>query len=544
MKKLVYSLSLAMIVMAGCNKFEEAVTENYGEGPSIAIDIQAGAQTDSAFTVILTPAQGTTYYAYIIDESDEAEELSNYTLLKGGYSGSVVLNTSKYPTDTIVITTAMPNTTYQVYAVASNDKGIAGKVQVASITTTDSRNPGPASIKRDAANKAATVTFSEALVRGEGKVTAKYYKEWDILNPVVIPENEIVVSVAKNAVTFAAPKAPNGAYVAFSWEAGAFLDLNDNPCAAFNSGLNMSTGKFTGIYLQVPTAPFTITDANLTAPKNESLVGDWTKFEGVFTFDEPMFRDDNAAELGDITVIYENDEMTSTIKLDTADWKIKDDTLLVFKLPKAPAQGDIITVQLAAGIITDVLGNPNAAFESTISWTSFTLTRDLLLGNYEIYYISYFDAKKQVAVFDSVSIATYPAAEDTVLIKGLWFDKSEIKAGIDFEFGKLYIPDFQMLGVYFDEEDSCNYALFFATADGTDEAEFTINPDGSILAEGLWGIYGLDADTEEEMGWWDVAAVSELDPYTISATAARRAAVRKASSKPAYAKNYGRVLKK
>lgn len=546
MKKLVYSLSLAMIVMAGCNKFEEAVTENYGEGPSIAIDIQAGTPTDSAFTIILTPAKGTTYYSYIIDESDEAEQLNNYTLLKGGYSGTVVLNTATNPTDTIEITDAEPNTTYQVYAVASNDKGIAGKVEVASISTTDSSNPGASSVKRDAENKAATVTFSEDLDSknvNKAKVTAKYYKEWDILNPVEIPEEEIEVTVSKNTVKFAAPKAPNGAYVTFSWEAGAFLDLKGNECPAFNSGLNMTTGKFTGVYFQVPTVPFAITDANLTAPKDGALVGDWTTFQGVFTFKEAVFKNEEA-EYGDITIIYENEDMYSAIKLDTASWYVQDDTLLIFELPKAPAQGDYISVYLADGIITDVLGNPNAEFETEISWYSFTLTKSMILGDYKILYISYFDKKKQVALFDTISIAAHPNDEDSVIIKGLIFDDAEIAAAIDLEFGKMYIPDFQELGLYFDEEDSANYVMFFATADGTDAAEFTFNIDGTISTESLWGIYLLDENYEEEVGWYDVAAASQLVPCKAAPVQARKSAVRNNVSKPAYAKDYGRVLRK
>ena len=136
MKKVLYILAMVTLVLTSCTTWDDAVTENYGDGPSISIDIQAVAPTDSAFTITLTPASGTTYYTYIIDANDEAETLDAATFLRGGY-GNTVLNTTQNPTLTLPIKNAAPNTTYQVYAVASNDKGIVGAVANKSIKTSD-----------------------------------------------------------------------------------------------------------------------------------------------------------------------------------------------------------------------------------------------------------------------------------------------------------------------------------------------------------------------------------------------------------------------
>ena len=534
MKKL-YSLSLvALMVIASCTSFDEAVTENYGAGPSISIDIKAGVPSDSAFQIVLTPAQGTTYYSYIIDVNDEAEELNNYTLLKGGYSGSVVLNTSTTPVDTIDITTATPNTTYQVYAVASNEKGIAGKVAVASITTTDVRKPSASRIQRDAANKAATVTFSEALTRGSGKVTAKYYKEWDLLNPVDLAEDEITVTISGNAVKFGAPTAPNGAYVAFSWEAGAFQDLNGNDCSALNSGLNMTTGRFTNVYFQVPTQPFAVTDENVVSPENGSLVADWTTFQGVIKFDQDIYRYDAGVKTGDITVTYTGSDMTATIKLTADDWSVQD-SAITFNLTKAPAAGDIITVQLAQGIVSDVLGNPNAAFSSKAYWKYFAMTKEMAVGYFEINMISYFNQEAGYVVYDSISIEFDPEVENGLLINGLFFDDAVIKGYYDLDAGKIYIPDMQNLGVYND-----TYGLQFVTADGTDAAAFSVNADGTMTADGMWGIYLYNADFTETVGWNEVAMESVLVPYTPAAGAPLRSGY----ARPFSTRNLSKVLNK
>ena len=173
------------MVLAGltsCTNFDDPTTENYGAGPGIDVQIKAGTPTDSAFTVTITPAAGAAYYAYIIDANDEAEQLDSATLYKGGY-GNVVVKVADQPTTTINIDNAAPNTTYQVYAVAGSDKGVVGNIVVKSIKTTDALNPKPQTIARDADNRAVQLTFSEAITRGEGAVTAKYFKEWDIMNP-------------------------------------------------------------------------------------------------------------------------------------------------------------------------------------------------------------------------------------------------------------------------------------------------------------------------------------------------------------------------
>ena len=51
---------MSVIALTSCTTWDDPVTENYGDGPSISIDLQAVAPTDSAFTITLTPAAGAT----------------------------------------------------------------------------------------------------------------------------------------------------------------------------------------------------------------------------------------------------------------------------------------------------------------------------------------------------------------------------------------------------------------------------------------------------------------------------------------------------
>ena len=157
MKKLIYSFATVLLGLTSCISFDDAVTENYGAGPSVDVTVSAGIQTDSAFTVTITPAQGALYYAYAIGASAQPQAVDSATLYKGGY-GNTVLKVADHPSYTFTIDDADPNTTYWVYAVAGSDKGIIGNLVAKSITTTDKENPYPMTIARDADNVATSGT--------------------------------------------------------------------------------------------------------------------------------------------------------------------------------------------------------------------------------------------------------------------------------------------------------------------------------------------------------------------------------------------------
>ena len=139
MKKLIYSLTFIVMALVGCTSFDDAVRENYGEGPSIAINVTN--TTDSAFTFTVSPASGTQFYNFLIEQADEADpEVEADVLLRGGYGNKD--NVTNATTEGTISKTyyAEPNTTYQIYAVAASDKGITGAVTVVSVTTSDRKS--------------------------------------------------------------------------------------------------------------------------------------------------------------------------------------------------------------------------------------------------------------------------------------------------------------------------------------------------------------------------------------------------------------------
>ena len=526
MKKLIYSLAMVLVGLTSCTSFDDPTTENYGAGPSVDVTITAGTPSDSAFTVVITPAAGSLYYAYAISEGTRVA-VDSATLYKGGYSNDVVKVADK-ATTTLTIDDAKPNTTYYVYAVAGSDKGIIGNMTVQSITTTDVLSPGPKSIAKDADNAAVKLTFSEAIQRGEGAVTAKYYKEWDILNPVDVPAEDLKVQVSGNAVIFAADNIPAGAYLCFSYAEGAFKDAKGNLCRALNSGLDLNKGQFAGAWVHVTNAPFEITDEYVTAPEAGALIAKVEDFKGEITLPFNVYRNDEDVADGAISVTYTNKKSTSTYKLSAQDWSISENKVN-FVLPAEPKGGDAITVSVAEGAIFDVYGNPNEEFTSEIEWYYFVPTKENVLGTFNMG-ITYKGEASDLGKFTIVEDAT--AENPTgLLFKDFYLEGAELSGYYDLDNAKMYIGDGQIVGKYTNSKGT-TYGLVFYNAENETEdlipVPFTINADGTLTADVIWGIYAFDENFETPAGWFEVAQTCTLTP---AKAAARKAAARGKASK-------------
>lgn len=525
MKKLIYSLAMVLVGLTSCTSFDDPTTENYGAGPSVDVTITAGTPSDSAFTVVITPSAGSLYYAYAIGKSAAPQAIDSTTLYKGGYGNSVIKVADK-ATTTINITDADPNTTYYVYAVAGSDKGIVGNMTVKGITTTDVLSPGPKTIQKDEDNAAVMLTFSEAITRGEGAVTAKYYKEWNVLNPVDVPAENIAVQVQGKSVIFAADEIPAGAYVCFSYEAGAFKDSKGNPCRALNSGLNMTTGEFAGAWVHVTNAPFEIDDEQVTAPENGALFSDWKSFKAEITFEFDVYRIDEKVEAGDVTAVYTNDNSMTVYKLAPNQWSVEGKKAY-FSLPVEPKVGDKVSFILGEGIIFDVYGNGNSGYAMGTSWLYFAPKKDDVLGTFAVKYSYEYNGKIYTEDLPSVTIIDNASEEDPtgVIIKNFYLEGSELEGYYDLAKGKLYIYEGQIIGPY-TSSTGATYGLVFYNYDNKTEdnvdVPFSINADGTLTAEAHWGIYAFTEDYSESKGWFDVAENCTFTKTT--AAGARKAA--------------------
>lgn len=534
MKKLIYSLAIILVGLSSCAKFDDPKTENYGVGPEVAVTMTAAMPTDSAFTIQITPAAGATYYAYAISTAPAA--VDSATLIKGGY-GNTVLNVSDQPSLTINIKTAEPNTTYYVYASACNDKGIVGKVASASIKTSDSGAPIPTAAQADAANKAYLVQFNQNIIQGEGKVTAVYYKEFDFGTPV--PVENVDVKISGKVAQFTATDAPAGAYVLFSWEAGAFVDATGNRCAPFTSKVNPEGTTiatiFQGLWIQVPHTTWAITDSQFTAPKAGSVFPKWDEFEGVIEFAEKVYVVEDDVKDGDFVVTYTNNSRTASYKLPKAkiNFGVAEDfstQKVTFALPAATQPDDQVTVSIAEGVFKDVLGNGNAAYASDkVYWISFAMTPEMAVGTFNCG-ITYKDEAIDLGNF---SIELAPTAENPngLLIKNFYLADSQLDGYYDLDAGKIYFEDGQLVGMYTNSKGTKYGLVFYNAENETDDAvpvPFTVKADGTMVADVVWGIYAYNEDFSSGLGWFEIAHTTQFTP--VKAAAAKRAAKKSAKT--------------
>ena len=549
MKKIIFSLAV-VLGMASCNSWDDEHTQNYGDGPAVTIDLTTTA--DSTFTFTVNPAQGTNYYTYTVVEGSEAQEVDATLLLKnaiGGIAGGI-----KKFADNPSVTENMrnaknvplcsPNTSYVIYAVAANDKGVIGKVASQVVTTTDGEVPVVADIK--SADDAVSVYFSEPVQFNSELISAKYYLEWDeSFTAKPIPAEDLTILAMDNIVNFKVNNVPAGAYVFISWTEGAFVDSKGNKCPAMNSDFNMNTGALEGVYMHLANVSWDINPENF-GPEFGSLISDYTTWQGTITFENNVYRNDNAVQAGDIFVTYTNSKKSTTINLEPTDWEVKGN-VVTFRLPEAAGAGDIITVGVKADVLFDVCGNGNNEFVSTtknVWWKYFAATKDMVLGNFGFSYVSAYDEQPQWHEGGTITIEEDPEAEieNGIIIKNLYLEGSKVPGEYDLKNGKLYVYPYYALGLYTNSKGT-TYGLITYSISGQAAIEFTINPDGTLTSTDF-GVVACDENYESAVGWFEQCSTAKFTPTAAAGAAKRAKAISAKSVKKANVKMSAKTLRR
>lgn len=510
MRRLIYNGILAIgLILTGCTSFEQYASEVYDAGPSVAVT--ATAVTDSTFTLTVTPGAGTVYYSYVVEQADAPKDVVAASLLKGvTYKGilGAVINTTDYPTFTSNMRTkagaplCLPNKVYQIYAVAANKEGIVGNVTKISVTTTDSKSPGATAFSGNASTKSAAVTFSENIVRSTGKVTATYYKEYDVANPTVVELTNTNISISGKVVTISAPDAPAGAFVNFNWEAGAFKDVFGNPCSAYTTkGFSPTTGAQVGVRFRAETVAFDVLDKYFTTPAIGSAFVDWTTFDGAIEFDNNIYRVNANIKAGDFKVIYSSASKTSSINYLSTDWAVSGKKI-TYKLKEAPAFGDNIDVSIAAGVIFDVWGNPNKVYTSTkTKWSRYEA-----LGTYSFTYTSAYDATPVTYSADDVVIVKDPSVTNGVILMDFYNKGAKVKGIYDVSKHTMSIAHLSQLGTALDGGTLYGLATYdrLGATGAKGDIIFTISDDQkTITCANQLAIVATSTDYTTLVGYWD-----------------------------------------
>lgn len=521
MKKIIFSLALVALGLTGCTSFDDEHSEKYADGPAVALSLVT--TQDSCFTFTVKPEEGTQYYSYAVTEDTEAADMDAATLLKDAIDVQIDGASIKYATqaDTTVnmrnakdVPLCKPNTSYVIYAVAANDKGMTGKVATLVVKTSDGN--APVVVDYDSGDSIAVAQFSEKIYRGEGALSCKYYAEWDVENPVTVPEEDIEWFISGSDAYFTVANLPAGAYVFFSWEEGAFVDSYGNKCPAMNSDFNWETGEIAGCGVHNTQVAWDILDEYVISPDSGSLIANYKDFKGVIKLPENVYRNDAFLETGDFSVIYTSSKKTSVVGLDADEWSVSGNTV-TFTLPEAPAAGDIITVKIAKNVLFDVYGNGNNAYESTNEtrwWKYFAMTKDMALGSFT------FTTKMSSGNtydFGTVTITEDPDRTNGLIIKDLFLEGSEVGGYYDLAAGEIYIDAYSVLGIYENTYGTITYSL-----SGKTEIPFTVNADGTITSTDFC-VVACDTEYKEALGYLVKPTSSIFTPAASGAKASYKA---------------------
>lgn len=501
MKRLFAYMTMLTLAVA-CESMYGLEETTLAPDSAAVVEIKVTEIADDSFTVTLTPSGETAYYSWLITESETAEELDAETLYAVGYGGDIE-GTAKWTTETPSMTFSaeglVPNTTYQIYAVAGSKMGIAGTVAVKAVKTTDTVAPGYESYETEA--NQVIFTFSENVTRNAeaGAIKVPYYAYYSadfnataaVAGEVTVPEDSILVSGSQALI--AVPDLPTGCYWTISIPEGAFLDAVGQKLPAYASGFVMAEGQNgpapapTGFYGEVD-----YVELPMLGVLELASFSDWTN-----PFIIPVESTYALAGMSSknfLTVTYETPnkviEYTLTPNVHYAITSLG----FAVALPEQPAYGADVTISVPAGALYDVYGNDCEAWETTLIH-SFGYTLDDVVGTYSGEAESYFNGPAAL----EITVAESDNAEmGTIMLTGAYMGfpcQAPIYGDFDTDSGVIRIYDWQHFFTHPTAGD-----IYFAINEAA-YVDFKVPQSGVITSPSAWfGAY-LDA---EQGGWLDI----------------------------------------
>lgn len=536
MKKYLISLSAVLLLVASCTKFKDEASQ-----PVIVTDaptITISAIGDSTFTATITSTEGTGFYSYAIQKGAK-KSLDSAILYKVGYKSSSIVSATvsyeKAKTTTITLKAShgiVPNTQYQVYAVAASGQGTIGSVVNANLTTTDHLTPAPKTFTTTGASGSAAVTYNEPifLSKAGAKAYATYYPVYKLADSttVEIPADSIKVSGTKLTIT--APIISPGVYINITWED----NLVKNGVGTAGKGymrrkFNKSDpSKSAGVTFRVPTESWDINypmikndKDKLVRMKDDTLI----YFVDPNTFVAPWIADSAVCAIGKeanirLTVTQSTGRVVSYDLEYNKNWGVDKDTVVIARFAEVPAFGAIVDYEIAEGSLLDKFGNPNNAFIAEGNYgRSYGLTVADIVGTYAFSGNSYWSGpttetgivvKQHKKYKDSVEVffmgITNPDVKAyMVALESSWEAHDSIVAFVDGVSGILAIPHASATiatGVY----GTTTFGLYIFNGNGvTDPVMCDFHKPGEFsVANGEFlGYYCWNETADKKVGYLD-----------------------------------------
>ncbi len=517
MKKSLVLISMLALAMS-CETMYGPVQTPVEADEAAEIDIQVNSTDDNTASFTLTPAGEAAYYSYLVDQADAAEELDASLLYSCKYA-SVAQGTVKWTADatsaTIELAELLPNTTYQIYAVAGSPMGIPGSVVTTSFKTSD--KVAPELLDFEVVDNVVTVLFSENVLLGEGSITANYYAyndpgfaEMKHVGTVTADLEAVVVDGSVVTVEFSG--LPVGAHYAVNWPEGMFKDPAGNVALALESAmiLDLNTWETAGkgVYGRRELGTFAI------GALSAETISDW---------ESPLIVD-FGSEYGygytlraaEVTATYSHAGKTTSYTLanNTNFAYVSAVQGIVIMLPDEPARGDMVTLSIAAESFEDLYGNLNEAWEASALYV-YEYTMDDILGAFAGQYLSALEGETldMNLVFEAVTeedtkLESYIPGCNVKLTTLLVPTQAPVFAKFEPTLGKLTVPTFQIFYQMAQGEQTLLLTFITVTGGQPDTATPTVfyMPESGVLTcDTMFGILMLDGATGQPVSWYDVS---------------------------------------
>jgi hypothetical protein len=288
-------------------------------------------------------------------------------------------------------------------------------------------------------------------------------------------------------------------YASITYEEGAVKDLDGNLCSTYSRKADtlQSGAPSRGITVRVPTKSWALqSEFEEVNPDTVAAFTDWSALSIPAIAKEGVVVKKKIATVKP-TVVYAEIGKSTTVQVKT--WDVSTSGVPEFKLPEAPARGAMVDLKIPAGAFEDVYGNTSLALDVKGNYLySYGYTLADVVGTWDIAMNSNWDGP----LTESGITIEKSATSDTLLIKNLLEEGTEIKAVLNSVLGKFIIDDEQLLLADVDFGADGIHSIYFIH-NGAGPVVLNVPTAGKMLSTSVWGYYILPLDT-----WYDAFTAS------------------------------------
>lgn len=499
---------MMLLLVAGCEMFpeDEPIAPQEGAVPTIAAKLVGDTKfevtvtpaqgtayygyliSDKKVDVTGTGLVSVSYEGVVAGNADAREDATSAVqiVLDGK---NVTVNSGK-PAE--LAAAVQPATKYYIYAAGNSEQGLASAVVMDSVWTTDATVPDMSKAKVAATDSTVVITMNTVVKRGTGKVT---YSAYDAAGNAVAQDIEVtdkdkLLAVDGKTVTFSTPDSitiggkkvptPGGVIIALNWEAKAFTNAsptNTKDIEALKSVVGSETldpltlfereGKYgSGVVYRAPVKPWSFAypsventvkgKKGLRSIANDTI--DVAVAPAKFVSRTKIIKPSDDPSCLITAIAQAGRDTYSKTCLPAKALFVEEDTALVLNNLAAPVAEVLFNITIPEGAYYDVYGNPNAEFVSNKNFVySSGLTLDAIAGTYNVnadtedsefnhgQYIALFPDATTVTIETLTKEENYGGLPCNIVIKGLMYPGSELKAVFYEEIAQVRIPAGQVI---------------------------------------------------------------------------------------------------